>query len=351
MKYFSFCLFTTLLFTVGAPAHSQMINFKRQKMKSNYAIAIHGGAGNLVKLNLSPDQQKEFKDKMQEALQLGYDKLKAGDSAINVAEMVIKVLEDSPLFNAGKGAVFTHDGTNEMDAAIMDGSNLKAGAVADVRTIKNPVSAAKAVMQNSQFVLLSGTGAEQFAKEQDIEIVDTSYFYTPQRWNQLLKVRDSVESPLDHDSTGMIINNLPDKFGTVGCVVLDRFGNLAAATSTGGTVNKRYKRIGDSPLIGCGTYANNKTCAVSCTGHGEDFIRLVAAYDVSALMEYKGMTLSEATYEVIFTKLKAIDGRGGLIAIDNKGNISFRFNTKGMYRGYVNRHGKIVTHIFKEEEE
>lgn len=313
------------------------------------AIALHGGAGNLVKRNLDSLTQTEYLAKMREALQFGYDLLSKDSSSIVAVEAVIKILEDSPLFNAGKGAVFTHEGTNEMDAAIMEGNAFQCGAVAGVRTIKNPISAARAVMEKSEFVLLSGRGAEEFAGKQGIEIVEPSYFYDEKRWQQLIRVRDSAKTELDHDTIGYVNpKNDPEKFGTVGCVALDHYGNLAAGTSTGGIVNKQYNRIGDSPLIGSGTYANNKTCAVSCTGHGEDFIRAVAAYDVSALMEYKGLTLSQATYEVIMNKLKPKKGRGGMIALDRKGHISMVFNTEGMFRGYADKRGKIVVHIFKE---
>ena len=320
-------------------------------MKSNFTIVIHGGAGNVTKKNLSHEREIEYRDKMTEVLELGYDMLLKGGTAIDVVETGIKIMEDSPLFNAGKGSVFTHAGRNEMDAAIMNGKTLEAGAVAGVRTIKNPISAAKAVMEKSKFVLLSGRGAEQFAKKHKIEIVDKSYFFDQMRWQQLLKIRNSGKTALDHsDTTGTRDpdGNI-DKYGTVGCVVLDRHGNLAAGTSTGGLVNTRYNRIGDSPLIGAGTYANNETCAVSCTGHGEDFIRQVAAYDVSALMEYKNMTLKEATYEVIMNKMKRVNGRGGLIAVDSKGNFSMLFNTEGMFRGYADNLGNISMSIYNED--
>lgn len=320
-------------------------------MHSDFAIAIHGGAGNLIKRNFTPQKENEYREKLTEALKLGYDRLANGDRGIDVVEAVIKILEDSPLFNAGKGSVFTHEGTNEMDAAIMDGKTLKTGAVAEVRTIKNPISAAKAVMEKSEFVFLCGRGAEQFAKEQQLEMADSAYFFTQERWNQLIRVRDSIKSSPDAaDTTGdKRTGETFEKFGTVGCVVLDRFGNLAAGTSTGGIVNKRYGRIGDSPIIGAGTYANNNTCAVSCTGHGEDFIRKVAAYDVSALVEYKGLSLSEATFQVIMNRTKNPKVKGGLIAIDRFGHVSMRFNTNGMFRGYADKHGNIVTHIYEKD--
>lgn len=288
---------------------------------------------------------------MTEALQLGYDMLVKGDSGVNVVEAVIKVLEDSPLFNAGKGSVFTNDGKNEMDAAIMDGKTLKAGAVAGLRTIKNPISLAKKVMEDSKFVFLSSKGAEKFAKEHGVEIVDTSYFYTQERWDDLLRIKDTskLKSRASDTSGAIAPKGKFDKYGTVGCVVLDKYGNLTAGTSTGGTVNKKYNRIGDSPLIGAGTYAKNSTCAISCTGHGEDFIRLVAAHDVSSLIEYKKLSLDLATTEVILKKLNAINGRGGMIGIDSKGNISMKFNTSGMFRGFADKNGKIKVFIYKED--
>jgi L-asparaginase / beta-aspartyl-peptidase len=319
------------------------------KMNTKFCIAIHGGAGNMLKKGLTPEKEAAYKSKLQEALQKGYSMLAQGSEAVDVVEAVIQVLEDSPLFNAGKGSVFSHEGKNEMDAAIMDGKTLDAGAVANVQTIKNPISAAKTVMKKSKFVLLSGKGAEKFAELNQLEIVDTSYFYTQERWDEYLKVRDSKKTKLDHDnSSGMVepFNSSTDKYGTVGCVVLDAFGNLAAGTSTGGTVNKEYNRIGDSPIIGAGTYANNKTCAVSCTGHGEDFIKLVAAYDVSALMEYKKLKLKTAASRVI-KKIEAIKGRGGLIAIDHKGNIAMEFSTNGMFRGSIDKEGKLEVYIYK----
>ncbi len=321
------------------------------QVKSKIAIAVHGGAGNLKKLNLTPEQEKNYNDTLALALQTGYAVLKKGGSSVDAVEAAVKVMENSPLFNAGKGAVFTNEGTNEMDAAIMNGLNKKCGAVAGVRTIKNPVSAARMVMDSSQFVFLSQRGAEKFAAEHGLEIVDTSYFYTKYRWDQLQKaiINDTVE--LDHSDTSGYNNNddnVDHKFGTVGCVALDQYGNLAAATSTGGITNKKYNRIGDSPLIGCGTYAENKTCAVSCTGKGEDFIRLVVAYDIAALMKYKSLKIKDAADYVILTKLPKIKGRGGCIAIDRYGHIAMPFTTEGMFRGYIDVNGKMKTMIYKD---
>src|SRR5258705_8276203 len=339
MKPGNFFLAPIMILLYFNSARSQdTINMKRKSepLRNNFALAIHGGAGNISQRNLTPEQQQQYKDKMSEALRAGYVILDTGEKSIDAVEAVIRILEASPLFNAGKGSVFTNDGKNEMDAAIMDGKNLKAGAVAGVRTIKNPISAAKKVMQKSRFVLISGQGADQFAKEQGLEIVDTSYFFTEERWKQLIQVRDSAKADsLKNDSTGSIINKREAHYGTVGCVALDRHGNLAAGTSTGGIVTKKYNRIGDSPLIGAGTYANNKTCAVSCTGHGEDFIRIVAAKTISDLMEYRGMSVSLAAAQVIKNKLSEIKGNGGANIIYKKKTITMPLKKKGIFCGYI----------------
>ncbi len=320
----------------------------------NFALAIHGGAGTILKANLTPELEKQYREKLNDALQAGYKILEKGGTAMDACEAAVKMLEDSPLFNAGKGSVFTSDGKNEMDAAVMDGKTLKAGAVAGVRTIKNPVSAARAVMEKSVHVMMIGKGAEKFAKESGLEIVDTSYFFDQKRWDQLQKVKEEEKKRKSDSTRTGLVNPLDfefsdKKFGTVGAVALDKNGNLAAATSTGGMTNKKFGRVGDSPIIGAGTYANNKTCAVSCTGHGEYFIRNVVAYDISALMEYKGMTLEQAANEVVMQKLKVQGGEGGLIAIDAKGNITTPFNTPGMYRGFVLSDGKATVKIYQGE--
>ncbi|MGR3811599.1 isoaspartyl peptidase/L-asparaginase family protein [Jiulongibacter sp. NS-SX5] len=313
--------------------------FAQQK----YGLAIHGGAGTILKKNMSDEMEAAYREKLDEALKAGYEVLDNGGASADAVIAAIQVMEQSPLFNAGKGAVFTHEGKNEMDASIMTGHDLKAGAVAGVTTIKSPISAAKAVMENSPHVLLTGSGAETFAKEQNLELVDPGYFYTERRWNSLQRAIKRQQTELDHDDKNVekapkssLIYSVPEdfKFGTVGCVALDKNGNLAAGTSTGGMTNKRWNRVGDSPIIGAGTYANNATCAVSATGHGEFFIRSVVAYDISALMEYKGMTLEQAGYEVVNKKLVERGGTGGIISIDTKGNVSMPFNTKGMYRAY-----------------
>jgi beta-aspartyl-peptidase (threonine type) len=350
MIYIRYLVLSLLILnTIGSPAQEKKQPENPPKMNTNFSIAIHGGAGNMAKKNLTPEKEAEYKEKLKEALEKGRSLLAEGAEAVDVVEAVIKIMEDSPLFNAGKGSVFSHEGHNEMDAAIMDGRTLDAGTLANVRTIKNPISAAKAIMKKSKFVFLSGKGAEKFANENHIEIVDTSYFFYQPRWDEYLKIRDSKNIKLDHDnSSGMVepFNSSIDKYGTVGCVVMDRYGNLAAGTSTGGIVNKDYNRIGDSPVIGAGTYANNKTCAISCTGHGEDFIKLVAAYDVSALMEYKKVKLKTAVARVI-KKLTEKKGRGGLIAIDHKGTIVIDMNTNGMFRGSANEKGVLEVAIYK----
>ncbi len=315
-------------------------------------IVVHGGAGTILKENLTPEIEKQYRDGLEKALMAGYDTLQKGGTAISACEVAIKILEDNPMFNAGKGSVFTNEGKNEMDASIMDGKTLKAGSVAGVTTVKNPISAAKYVMERSQHVMLTGKGADKFAKEQGLEIVDPSYFFDQKRYDQLQKIKKTEKIELDHDSSGQGSSNPMDvefndkKFGTVGCVALDMNGNIAAGTSTGGMTNKKYGRVGDAPIIGAGNYANNKTCAISCTGHGEFFIRSVVAYDVSALMEYKGMTLEQAGNEVVNKKLKEMGGDGGLIGIDAKGNMIMPFNTTGMYRGWV-KNGKVEVFIYK----
>jgi beta-aspartyl-peptidase (threonine type) len=301
---------------------------------TEYAIAIHGGAGVILRENLSAEMEKMYLHMLDSALTTGEQVLKSGGTSIEAIETVIRIMEDSPLFNAGKGAVYTHEGYNELDAAIMDGSNLKAGAVAGVRNVKNPISLAIRVMNNSPHVMLSGIGATEFAKEQGLEIVDSSYFYTDRRWNDLQKAIEKEKE---------------NKFGTVGCVALDTHGNLAAGTSTGGMTNKRWNRIGDTPVIGAGTYANNRSCAVSGTGHGEFFIRYTVAREIAALMEYKGMSLEEAAEEVVMNRLKTAGGEGGVIAVDHAGNIALVFNSPGMYRGKADSRGTHEVAIFGEK--
>lgn len=300
-----------------------------------YAMVIHGGAGVMSEEKMSSEVRNAYEAKLNEALELGNKMLNEGATATDVVVKVINILEDSPLFNAGKGAVFTHEGKVELDASIMDGRTLNAGAVAGVRDIKNPVCAAREVMFNSEHVFLSGKGASEFAKKQGLEIVPNKYFHTKAR-------KESLEQLLKKERTRT--NN--DNTGTVGCVVSDSHGNLCAGTSTGGMTNKRYGRIGDTPVIGAGTYANNKTCAVSCTGHGEYYIRLGFARDISALMEYKNLTVQDACKTEI-AKLTELNGTGGVIAIDRLGNIAMEFNTSGMFRGFIKSTGEKEVAIFK----
>ncbi len=310
--------------------------------KKKFSIAVHGGAGTILKKLMNAEKERIYKKALSVSLDVGYDILEEGGSAVDAVEAAVYELENFPLFNAGKGAVFTHDGKHEMDASIMDGKTLKAGAVTCVQRVRNPVVLAREVMEFSEHVLLSGKGAEQFAKVRKIKLENDNYFFTDERFKQLQEVINEEGAHLDHN-----INVKDKKFGTVGAVALDKNGNLAAATSTGGMTNKRFGRIGDSPIIGSGTYANNKTCAVSCTGHGEFFIRAVVAYDISCLMEYKNMTLKQACKEVVNKKLVKLGGEGGLIAVDKNGNIELAFNSEGMYRGYKTSSGKELIGIYK----
>lgn len=332
-------LFLTLL---TIPSMAQNINEK-------YILVIHGGAGTILKKNMTPEKEVLYREALTNALQRGYELLKSGKSSLDAVEASIHILEDSPLFNAGKGAVFTHDGKNELDASIMDGKTLSAGAVAGVTKIRNPISAARLVMEKSEHVMMISKGAERFAKEEGLELVDPKYFWTQERWNGLQQAlkEDSTRAVLDHGSkqSKLGIQNIDSKFGTVGAVALDLQGNLAAGTSTGGMTNKKYGRVGDTPIIGAGTYANNETVGVSCTGWGEFYIRNVAAYDVSALMDYKGLSVDEAS-RIVIDKIDKMGGDGGLIALDKDGNVAMPFNAAGMYRGTVTEDGKIEVQIY-----
>ncbi|HEX5732050.1 MAG TPA: isoaspartyl peptidase/L-asparaginase [Blastocatellia bacterium] len=322
-----------------------------QKEK-RFKLVIHGGAGTILKSRMTPEREAAYRATLAEALQTGHAVLKRGGSSLDAIEATIKVLEDSPLFNAGKGAVFTSEGTNELDASIMDGATLKAGAVAGVKRIKNPISLARLVMEKSPHVMMVGEGAETFARQNGIEWIDPKYFYTEERWKQLEEAKrkekqqnDPAVKP-DRKISSLAAND--EKFGTVGAVALDKNGNLAAGTSTGGMTNKKFGRVGDAPIIGAGTYANNSTCAVSATGHGEYFIRSVVAHDIAALMEYRGLSLREAADIVVMKKLVKLGGEGGIIAIDKDGNHAMPFNSAGMYRGFIDADGKVVVEIYKE---
>lgn len=316
-----------------------------------FGIVIHGGAGTILKKNMSDSLEIAYRSKLEEAIRKGHEILKNGGAAIDAVTQTINVMEDSPLFNAGKGAVFTHEETNELDASVMDGATLNAGAISGVTRIKNPIDLALAVMNDSPHVMLSGKGAEEFAQEQGFQLVDPSYFFTENRYKTLLKVKAKEKSTLNKVSHTVINDPFikDSKFGTVGCVALDKNGNLAAGTSTGGMTNKRWNRIGDAPIIGAGTYANNSTCAVSSTGWGEYFIRAMVAHDISALMEYKGLTLQEAAEEVIQKKVPDLGGDGGVVSIDKNGNVAMEFNTEGMYRAHMNSKGELFIGIYKNE--
>jgi len=350
------CLF--ILMISWLPAYSTINHADTVPVSGGYegriALAIHGGAGTIKKGSMTAAQEAEYRQKMEESLNAGYAVLEAGGSALDAAIAAVKVMEDSPLFNAGKGAVFTSDGTNEMDAAIMDGATKNAGAVAGLTRVKNPITAAHAVMTKSPHVFMVGRGAEQFAAAQGLELVDPSYFKDEKRYEQWLKIKETEKQQLDHSSLLEMESEDPyfkdRKFGTVGAVALDKEGNIAAATSTGGMTNKRYGRVGDVPIIGAGTYADNATCAVSATGHGEYFIRAVVGHEIAAQIKYAGKTLEAAADDVVMNQLVEMKGEGGVIAIDRQGNISMPFNSEGMYRGYIREQGRGKTFIYKDEE-
>ena len=314
---------------------------------NDFSIAIHGGAGTLVKGMMTSKLESRFKNDLRTALEKGYSVLSKGGAAVDAVEHSVMSLEDSPLFNAGKGSVFTANGTHEMDASIMNGRTLEAGAVSLVTGIKNPISLARNVMENSEHVFLAGEGAMQFAKQQGFETEKASYFFDEFRHKQWQEIRDTDQFQLDHSTATP--QSKGSKFGTVGAVACDQNGNLAAATSTGGMTNKRFGRIGDSPMIGAGNYANDKTCAVSCTGSGEFFIRGVVAYDVACLVEHKSMSLQDAAIEVIHSRLLKIGGDGGLVAVDSHGTIAMPFNTEGMYRACKSSNGEELIAIYKED--
>ena len=336
-------LFAVLLISVLA------LNVTAQQKK--YVMVIHGGAGTILKKNMTPEKEAAYIGALTQALKAGYAEIQAGKKSLDAVEATIHVMENSPLFNAGKGAVFTHDGRNELDAAIMDGKTQMAGSVAGVTTVKNPISAARAVMEKSEHVMMVGSGADLFAKDAGLEIVDPKYYWTKERWDGLQQAikEDSTKAVLDHGSKKSELlgsKNHDYKFGTVGCVALDKSGNLAAGTSTGGMTNKKYGRVGDAPIIGAGTYCNNETAGISCTGWGEFYIRNVVAKTISDLMEYKGLSVIEAS-KIALDKVGKMGGDGGLIALDKKGNVAMPFNTEGMYRGTITADGKIEVSIYK----
>ncbi len=316
-----------------------------------FGFVIHGGAGTIERSRMTPEREAAYRSKLTEALLAGFAVLERGGGGLDAVIAAITLLEDSPLFNAGKGAVFTSAGTNELDASIMDGKTLKAGAVAGLRRVKNPILLARMVMEQSPHVMMVGEGAETFAREKGVELVDPKYFFTEERWQQLQRIKEAEKQKNDPPRRTRLENErlLPDerKFGTVGAVCLDRAGNLSAGTSTGGMTNKKFGRVGDSPLIGAGTYASNETCAVSCTGDGEYFIRTAVAHDVSAALEYGGKPLREAA-EGVLAKVGRLGGTGGLIAIDRRGNFAMPFNTSGMYRGVVGADGQPRVQIYRD---
>jgi len=299
-------------------------------------LVIHGGAGTILRANMSAEAEKQYRAGLEEALRTGHAVLTKGGSSVDAVEAAVRVMEDNPLFNAGKGAVFTHEGRNELDAAIMEGKTKMAGSVAGVTIIKNPITAARAVMEKSKHVMMVGRGAELFATKMGLDIVDPSYFWTERRWKSLQQelLKEQQEQS-------------DKKFGTVGAVAVDSAGNIAAATSTGGTTNKQFGRVGDAPIIGAGTYAENESCAVSATGHGEYFIRWTVAHDIAALVKYRGMSVAEAANEVIHKKLAPVKGEGGVIVLDAKGNFAMTFNSEGMYRGWIGADGIAHVEIYK----
>jgi beta-aspartyl-peptidase (threonine type) len=351
------CFFALMLFSAAASAFAQeparSLTATAEKRPENqpdmqakkFGLVIHGGAGTIERANMTPEKEREYRAGLERALTAGYDILKRGGSSLDATEAAVRVLEDDPHFNAGKGSVFTSAGTNEMDAAIMDGKTLAAGAVAVLKHVKNPISLARLVMEKSGHVMIDGEGAEAFAKENGIELVDQKYFFTQERWDALQKIRAAEKHRTGGAGKAFLITD-QDRHGTVGAVARDKNGNLAAATSTGGTTNKRPGRVGDSPIIGAGTYAKDATCAVSATGDGEYFIRATVGHDISALMEYRGMSLKEAA-QAVLDKVAKLGGTGGLIAIDHQGNVTLPFNTAGMYRGYVDPNGKFIVEIYK----
>lgn len=310
--------------------HISFVQVLAQNQK--YGLAIHGGAGTILKKNMPPEKEAAYIEKLNEALSAGYKILEVGGTSLDAVNAAINIMEDSPLFNAGKGAVLTEKGEAELDASIMEGKSLMAGSVAGVKHIKNPINLARLVMEKSPHVMMIGDGAEEFAKQNNYELVDNKYFITEERWLQYLKIKEAQDK----------------KHGTVGCVALDKNGNLAAGTSTGGMMMKKFGRVGDAPIIGAGTYANNNTCAVSATGHGEYFIRLGVAKDISSLMEYKNYSLDQASNEVINNKLTMLGGTGGVIAIDKNGNVVMPFNTEGMFRGYIINGSTPIVRIYKD---
>ncbi|SHK69911.1 isoaspartyl peptidase/L-asparaginase family protein [Hymenobacter psychrotolerans] len=331
-------------------------------MNFPFALAIHGGAGTISRQLMTTDKEQAYQAALLQSLEAGHTILREGGAALDAVEAAVRSLEDCPLFNAGRGAVFTHEGHHEMDAAIMDGRNRAAGAVAGARAVQNPIRAARLVMEKTDHVLLAYPGADELAREHGLPLQPAEYFFTQQRYDQLQEALQEGRMRLDHSEPVPMTTTAPiaepgafptsedpkKKMGTVGAVARDQHGNLAAATSTGGMTNKRYSRIGDSPIIGAGTFADNRTCAISCTGHGEFFLRALAAHDISCLMEYRGLSLTEACRIVVHDKLAPIGGEGGLVAVDAAGNIALPFNSEGMYRGSIGSASYLYVGIYKD---
>ena len=348
VRYFFVVSFILILFFSFNRCKESNHNQKKlikNSQSENFGIVIHGGAGTMSRKEMTKEMDLIYRKKLEEVIRLGYSILKNGGTSQEAVEKSINLMEDSPLFNAGKGAVLNSDGQIELDASFMDGKTLNAGAIVGVKTIRNPISAAIKVMENSPHVMFFGNGAEKFALKEGLDIVDPNYFFTQKRIDELKKVK------LKETKTSSYLNQelKKMKYGTVGCVALDKNGNLAAGTSTGGMTNKKWNRIGDVPIIGAGNYANNKTCAISATGWGEFFIRNVVAYDISALMEYKGFKISEASKIVINEKVAKLGGDGGVVGIDKNGNVAMEMNTNGMYRAHMNSKGDIVVKIYSDE--
>ncbi|MGE3466050.1 MAG: isoaspartyl peptidase/L-asparaginase family protein [Pyrinomonadaceae bacterium] len=345
------CLVSLSLTAFGQKRSYSELKQLQSPQSPRLGFMIHGGAGVITRESMTAEKEKEFRAKLEEAVMAGYKALQGGKSSLDAVEEAIRIMEDSPLFNAGKGAVFTNDGKNELDASIMDGKTLKAGAAAGLRHIKNPITLARAIMEKSPHVMMVGDGAEKFAREHRLEIVDAKYFWTQHRWDALQQVLNeekakSVKEKGKSENVRPVASSPANRFGTVGAVALDKTGDLAAGTSTGGMTNKRFGRVGDAPIIGAGTYANNNSCAVSGTGWGEYFIRLSVARDICTLMEYQAVTVQVAADRVIKTKLQNLGGDGGVIAMDKDGNMGISFNSPGMYRAYINFEGKPVVEIY-----
>lgn len=348
--------FTVLSITgIGQKSAGTEIKQLQGPQSPRLGFIIHGGAGVITRGSLTPEREKEFRLKLEEAVLAGYNALQAGKSSLDAVEIAIRIMEDSPLFNAGKGAVFTNDGKNELDASIMDGKTLAAGSVAGLGRVKNPITLARAVMEKSEHVMMIGVGAEKFAELHKIELVDSKYFWTQHRWDalqQILKEEKAKEAQGPKSKAQNLTLDVGhgtldyNRFGTVGAVALDKNGNLSAGTSTGGMTNKKFGRVGDAPIIGAGTYANNETCAVSATGWGEYFIRLSVARDICSMMEYRALPIQRASDIVIKQKLQKLGGDGGIIGMDKFGNIGISFNSEGMYRAYINAEGKPVVEIY-----